>query len=160
MLRREFPLASTRLIHPSLALGVMLSLMASIADCAPPRLPSTSPLRSVARADVAHRASGGSVVVGTLTLAGHERQAWIAELDPNGSVLRERAFAGLGSGASFTKVALLPSGGCVVGMSLEDGTPDAPIFRAGLVWLGADLLPTQSSELGVGCASAFMVSMV
>ena len=102
---------------------------------------------------------GGSVVVGTLSTADEPRQAWIAELDEAGEVLRERVFAGTHGSASLTKVALLPSGGCVVGLSLEDDAAESPVFRAGLVWLDADLLPTQSAELGLGCASASIAEL-
>lgn len=42
----------------------------------------------------------------------------------------------------------------------NDGSQDAPAFRAGLAWLGPDGLPTQSAELAVGSASASVAEIV
>ena len=50
--------------------------------------------------------------------------------------------------------------GHVVGVSMNADSPDATAFRAGLVWLGADSLPTQSAELAVGSASASVAEIV
>lgn len=53
-------------------------------------------------------------------------------------------------------------GGDVVAVSSRsvDGSQDASTFRAGLVWLGPDRLPTQSAELAVGSASASVAEIV
>lgn len=53
-------------------------------------------------------------------------------------------------------------GGRVIAASIpaNDASQDAPVFRAGLVWLGLDCRPTQSAELAVGSASASVAEIV
>lgn len=107
---------------------------------------------------------------GRLEIAQHAGQPTIAEFDPNGSVLREVAFAAVDAMAETTAdlshVLVSPRGGAVVAMRLDEGdegdqgTGEEKISRAGLVWLGTDLLPTQSAELALGSASASIAEIV